>query len=224
MRLTLKNLLGPEDLDRVDAVLANGTFGDGAGSADGAARVVKRNLELDRARSAGADAIETIVHARLAGHPLVADNALPVRFSRPIFSRYEPGMGYGRHVDNPLLGDGGMRSDLSCTVFLSDPDSYDGGELAILRDDGGEDRIKLPRGDAIVYDTGVPHRVVEVTRGVRTAAVCWIQSLTGDPHRRHILARFHKVHHVMSERHPEAEETALFNEAYYQLFRLWARL
>ncbi len=224
MRLRIKGLLGPEELERIDAILMNGAFRDGGDTAEGAARVVKRNLELDRAATKGAEAIETVVYARLAGHPAIADNALPVRFSRPIFSRYEPGMSYGRHVDNPLLGEGGMRSDLSCTVFLSAPESYEGGELAIARDGGDEEFVKLPRGDAIVYDTGIPHRVAEVTRGARMAAVCWIQSITGDPHRRAILAGFHKVHHRMVENHPEAEETALFNEAYYLLFRLWSQV
>lgn len=224
MRLHIEGLLEPRELNHIDSILMNGTFADGGHSADDGARAVKRNLELDRMQSEGVDDIEALVYAKLAGHQGLSDYALPSRFSRPIFSRYEPGMSYGRHVDNPLLGDGGLRSDISCTVFLSDPTDYDGGELALLEEDGRETLIKPARGDAYVYPTGTPHRVAEVTRGARVAAVVFLQSIVADPHRRKILSAFHRLHHRMVDKYPDSPETEDFNEAYYALFRLWAQV
>ncbi|CCQ74362.1 Fe2+-dependent dioxygenase [Magnetospira sp. QH-2] len=224
MRLHIKGLLSPQELNHIDSILMNGTFVDGGATADTGARAVKSNLELDAKESEGADEAAALVYTKLATDSQISDNALPLRFSRPIFSRYEPGMSYGRHVDNPLLGDSGMRTDISCTVFLSDPDDYDGGELALLNDDGSESMIKLARGDAYVYPTGTPHRVNEVTRGARVAAIVFMQSVVADPHRRKILSTFHRVHHSMVEKYPDADETAEFNEAYYYLFRLWAQV
>ncbi|GAB6053309.1 PKHD-type hydroxylase YbiX [Magnetospira thiophila] len=224
MRLLVKGLLSPQELNHIDSILMNGKFVDGGGSADTGARAVKKNLELDSRQTEGADEIEALVYGKLASNPEISDQALPLRFSRPIFSRYEPGMFYGRHVDNPLLGQGGMRTDISCTVFLGDPKDYEGGELVLLNEDGSEQMIKPARGDAYVYPTGTPHRVNTVTRGARVAAICFMQSVVADPHKRKILSTFHRVHHSMVEKYPDSPETADFNEAYYYLFRLWSQV
>ncbi|MCB2100371.1 MAG: Fe2+-dependent dioxygenase [Rhodobacterales bacterium] len=225
MILTIESLLSAQDLANVDKVLARAVWADGALSAAGHARKVKRNAELDAQKTPGARDLEALVYRRLAGHPDVADRALPLKFSRPIISRYDPGMAYGEHVDNPLLGGTGatMRTDISATVFLADPADYDGGEL-VMTVEGEERTFRMPRGGAVVYGTGVSHRVAPVTRGARVAAVVWMQSIVADPGKREILSEFQRAHHLMVEKHPDSPETALVLKAYYNLMRRWTQV
>lgn len=225
MILHLPGLLDARALAFVDEVLGRAVFNDGGLTAGQAARHLKRNQEMDRNRSPGAAEIERLVVAALSANREFQDFALPQGFSRPIVSRYAPGMAYGRHVDNPILASGGrsMRTDVSVTIFLSDPADYDGGALIHIVD-GQEREYKPARGDAVAYTTGTPHRVSEVTRGARIAAILWAQSIVADPHRRGILSGFHKVHHLLSEQRPDAPETEMFLESYYNLVRLWAQM
>lgn len=228
MILIIENVLDAEDLAFVDETLARARFRNGAASAGGTAKAAKRNLEMDRTATPGAEALETLLVRALAAKRDFNDRVLPCRFSRPIVSRYEPGMTYGRHVDNPLMGGplmgdaGGMlRTDVSVTIFLADPASYDGGELTI-GEDGEASAVKLPRGHAVAYTTGTPHRVEPVTRGARLAGVLWAQSAIADPGRRAILADLQRAHHLLAAKSPEAPETALLLQGYYNLLRLWA--
>lgn len=225
MILHLPGLLDARALAFVDKVLAEAVFKDGALTAGAAAKHLKRNQEMDRDRTHGAPELERLVVAALTATRDFQDFALPQGFSRPIVSRYEPGMEYGRHVDNPILATGGqaLRTDVSVTIFLSNPEDYDGGAL-IHMVDGEERAFKPRRGDAVAYTTGTPHRVEEVTRGARVAAILWAQSIVADPHRRGILTGFHKVHHMLSEQRPDAPETEAFLESYYNLVRLWAQV
>lgn len=225
MILHMPGLLDARALAFVDQVLERAVFVDGSQTAGAAAKHLKRNQELDRQRSPGAAELERLVVNALSANRDFQDFALPHDFSRPIISRYEPGMAYDRHVDNPILASAGrsMRTDISVTVFLSDPADYAGGAL-VHEIDGGTREFRPARGDAVAYTTGTPHRVQEVTRGTRTAAVLWVQSIVADPHRRGILTGFHKVHHVLAETRPDAPETALFLESYYNLVRLWAQM
>ncbi len=229
MILIIENLLDAEDLTLVDETLAQARFRDGAASAGGEANQRKRNQELDRAGTPGVEALETLLVRALAANRTFSDRVLPCRFSRPLVSRYQPGMEYGRHVDNPLLGGpllggmGGMlRTDISVTVFLGDPASYDGGELMIGAE-GEERAIKLPRGHAVAYVTGTPHRVAPVKKGARVAGILWAQSVVADPHRREILADLHRAHHLLAGKSPGAPETELLHQGYYNLVRLWAQ-
>lgn len=223
MILIVENVLDAEDLAFVDETLARARFRDGAASAGGTARGGKRNLEVDRAATPGAEALETLLVRALAAKRGFNDHVLPCRFARPIVSRYEPGMAYARHVDNPLMGGAGgmLRTDVSVTIFLSDPASYDGGELTIGAE-GDERAVKLARGHAVAYTTGTPHRVEPVTRGARLAGILWAQSAVADPGRRAILADLQRAHHLLAAKSPEAPETTLLLQGYYNLLRLWA--
>lgn len=224
MVLRIEGILGPAELTRIDSILNTAQWKDGSAGAGSTARLVKRNTELDRAKTKGAQDIEVIVHRALTTCSPLLNFAFPKRYSRPMISRYADGMEYGRHVDNPLLssGNGAMRTDVSVTVFLADPDTYDGGALMI--DTGtGEVPIKLKRGDAIAYTTGTPHRVEPTTRGARVAAVCWIESMLADPHQRGILSRLHGVQNTLAQKAPDDPTTMQFLEAYYDLVRLWTR-
>lgn len=224
MIVVLREVLDAAKLVFVDDVLDGAEFIDGTKTAGRAAEGIKRNLELDRKRTPRAEGVEAMVIQALSGRRDFSDHFLPQRFSRPIISRYQEGMEYGRHVDNPILSiSGTMRTDVSITIFLDDPDSYDGGEL-VLEVEGEERKVKLARGDAVAYTTGTVHRVAPVTRGHRTAAVVWAQSVVADPHRRDILAELHRVHHRMVEKAPADEETEMLLNAYYKLVRLWAQV
>jgi PKHD-type hydroxylase len=117
----------------------------------------------------------------LGKHPLFNAAALPMRLRAPIFSRYRPGMSYGLHVDDALMGGANpVRTDLALTLFLSDPADYDGGEL-VIESGGLAQGWKLPAGDAILYPANTLHRVAEVTRGERHAAILWVQSHVRGP-------------------------------------------
>ena len=224
MILIIANVLDAEDLGFVDETLARARFRDGGLSAGGTARGAKRNLEMDRAATPGAEAMETLLVQALAAKREFGDQVLPCRFARPIVSRYESGMAYDQHVDNPLMGGAGgmLRTDVSVTIFLSDPASYDGGELTI-GEEGHERAVKLARGSAVAYTTGTPHRVNPVTRGARTAGILWAQSAVADPGRRAILADLQRAHHLLAEKSPAAPETSALLQGYYNLLRLWAK-
>lgn len=225
MLLFMENLFDEQALAFVDEILEHAQFRDGGTTAGSDAERIKRNEEMDRDATPKAELLETLVVRALQIHPDFGDNVLPRNFSRPIVSRYTDGMEYGLHVDNPLMGGSGgglLRTDVSMTLFLADPDTYDGGALE-LEIEGKTREVKLPRGHAVAYTTGTPHRVTPVTRGARIAAVCWAESIVADPHKRRILSEFQRTSHMMVERHKGTEEADLFLKAYYDLMRLWAQ-
>lgn len=224
MILVVDHLLDAAALDFVRRVLAGARFTGGGASAGGPARAAKRNLELDRAATPGAGELEVLVAGALRSHPEVQAAVLPSAFSRPILSRYDDGMEYGWHVDNPLMGSESLlRTDVSCTVFLSDPDGYGGGEL-VIETDGLARPLKPAAGTAVLYTTGLRHRVAPVTGGTRLAAVVWMQSVVADPGQRAILSTFHRLHSRMAAAQPDSEDTRLMLEGYYALLRRWARV
>ncbi|MGA3189648.1 MAG: Fe2+-dependent dioxygenase [Bryobacteraceae bacterium] len=161
-------------------------FADGKLTASGFAKDVKHNLQLKR-EGREATELDQLVYAAFERSKEFQAFAIPKRVAPPIFSRYDPGMKYGAHVDNAFMGGvGGLRSDLSVTLFLSPPDTYDGGEL-VVEMALGEQPIKLDAGEAIVYPSSSIHYVAAVTRGVRYAAVTWVQSAVPDERIRSIL-------------------------------------
>ncbi len=186
MMIFIDNVLKREEINRILAMMAEGEFIDGRLSAAGMAGNVKRNLELRRPPGKPSE-IERIVLQALMNNQEFTSFAMPRHLARPIFSRYEPGMEYGLHVDNPVMGQTSpLRSDLSLTIFLSDPASYDGGELTI-QTSFGEQSVKLPPGAAVVYPSTTLHRVTPVTRGARMVALNWVQSLIQDEGYREVI-------------------------------------
>ena len=133
-------------------------------------------------------------------------------------------MSYGDHVDDPVMGQGELyRSDLSVTVFLSDPGDYDGGEL-VIETAFGEQRVKLAAGDAVLYPSSSVHRVAEVTRGERLVAVSWIQSLVRDPDKRALLHELNQARETLLRKQPDAAETRQVNHSYINLVRMWSEI
>jgi PKHD-type hydroxylase len=157
-------------------------FEDGSGTAGWRARERKRNLQaVDAPLVAGA---LRKVEGALAANELFQSAAHPKAILGLLLSRYEPGMAYGPHIDDAMIG--GQRADLSFTLFLSEPESYDGGELLIERTEG-EHGFKLPAGHLLLYPATTLHRVAPVTRGSRLAAVGWVRSLVREEAQRELL-------------------------------------
>lgn len=221
MLVTIDNVLNPAQLGAVTRLLEAGRFGDGRASAGQAARRVKHNeeLALDELRLAE---LNNLVMGCLVKHPDYRSAALPLRVASPYYARYTAGMAYGEHVDDPVMGEGTRyRSDISVTIFLNDPASYDGGEL-VINTSFGEQTVKLPAGDAVLYPSSSVHRVAEVTRGERLVAVSWIQSMVRDPAQRALLHELNQAREVLLRDRPDSDETRRVNQTYVNLVRMWS--
>lgn len=221
MLLRIPSVLDRDELQVARRLLAEAPFVDGKLSAGQAARRVKHNLEVDR-RAAVLDELNNLVMGRLVQHPVYRSGALPLKVAAPYYARYTPGMRYGDHVDDPVMGADGQlyRSDVSITVFLNEPSDYDGGEL-VVNTPFGEQLVKLPAGDAVMYPSSSLHRVAEVTRGERLVAVTWLQSLVRDPGRRELLHELNTVRERLLAADAESEDARLVNKTYVNLVRMW---
>ena len=218
MLLCIPKVIGPDVVERIVGALADAPFVDGRATAGWHAREVKRNRQLDAKDPRQAELSRTIsaaVTKNTAFRLSVRAKALvPFRFSR-----YDEGMAYGRHVDDALMS--GHRSDVSMTLFLSAPESYDGGELII--DTGGVERsVKLPAGDMVVYPSTTLHRVEKVTRGVRLAAVSWAQSYVRDAARRELLYELDRSRRALFKKHGKTAEFDGISRAFSNLLRMWS--
>ncbi len=224
MLVEIPDVLDAEQLGAVRRLLADAPFVDGRLSAGAAARPVKRNEELDPG-DRRVEALNRIVMGALTRNPLYLSAALPHRVAVPFYARYRPGMAYGEHVDDPVMGPPGgrYRSDVSITVFLNAPEEYDGGEL-VIETTYGPRAVKLPAGHAVLYPSSSRHRVAEVTRGERLVAVTWVQSLVRDPARREVLFELDQARRALIEADPAAEPARRVQAAYANLVRMWAEV
>jgi PKHD-type hydroxylase len=223
MSVILQQVLEPEDVARVRAELGALVWPSGKRTAGAAARGVKENLQAD-----GSDPrvkeLERFVVDALRRHALFEIAARPARISRLLFSRYEPGMTYGAHTDDALMGGGDdkLRTDLAFTIFLAERDSYEGGEL-VVESALGEQAIGLEAGDAILYPAGSIHHVAPVTRGVRLAAVGWIQSYVQDITQRETLFDLSLTRGRLAQANIAREELLALDKSISNLLRMWAR-
>src|SRR3990172_3958009 len=224
MLLHLKSILTPDELGGAREMLARVKFVDGKASAGLAAARVKNNQEAERGAQDLAR-LDDLVMGDLVRHPVYRAGALPLKVVAPFYARYVPGMRYGDHVDDPIMGGaaGLYRTDIAITIFLNDPGDYDGGEL-VIHTAFGENKMKLPAGDAVMYPASSRHRVAEVTRGERLVAVTWVQSLVRDPARRELLYGLNQAREKLLSDAPQAGETAQVNAAYVNLVRMWSEL
>jgi PKHD-type hydroxylase len=165
------------------------------------------------------------VVAALTRHPLYHAAALPLRTISPRFNRYEGGGEYGFHIDGAVMstghGDEHVRSDISCTLFLAEPDEYDGGEL-IVSDTYGEHEVKLPAGDLIAYPSSSLHKVQPVTRGARVASFFWVQSLVRDDGQRRLLFELDASIQALTHGGADAGAVLQLTGVYHNLLRRWA--
>jgi PKHD-type hydroxylase len=224
MLLIVPGVLKPDELALARSWLARARFVDGKASAGAAARRVKHNLEAERG-AAELGRLDAMVMGNLSRHPVYRGGALPLHAATPLYIRYQPGMTYGEHLDDPIMGGDGLmyRSDVAVTVFLNAPEEYDGGEL-VIRTPAGDQVVKSAAGDAVLYPAGTIHRVNPVTRGERLVAVTWVQSLVRDAARRELLYGLNLAREKLLASAPGAEETAQVNAAYMNLIRMWSDL
>jgi PKHD-type hydroxylase len=224
MLLTLPGLLNVAQVAKIHEILQGASFVDGRLSAGFAAARVKRNLELaaDEQRQ---QRLIRVIMSSLGHHETFRFGVLPHRVADPIIARYEPGMTYGDHVDDPIMGATGprFRTDVSLTLFLNPPEDYDGGEL-VVRTPFGDQRVKLPAGDAVVYPSSSLHQVAPVTRGERLVALTWIQSYVRDAARRELLYELNLAREALLKEAPGTATTGYLDRSYANLLRMWADL
>jgi PKHD-type hydroxylase len=218
MILCIANILDAASLAELRDTVAGGTFADGVMTAGWASRLVKKNEQL--AGGPGAHDAQQRVLAALRANPVFASAVLPQRIGPPIFARYTPGMQFGTHMDNAVMGDDHLRTDVSVTLFLSDPADYDGGEL-VMETAGGESAYKLEAGSAIAYPSTMLHRVNEVTRGKREVAVTWVQSLIRSAERRELLFDLERARRSLFEREGKTGDFDLLTRCASNLRRMW---
>jgi PKHD-type hydroxylase len=199
-------------------VLDKAKFVDGRATAGWHARLVKNNLQAPAGDTA-VDALRASLAAAIAGNALFEAVARPKALSPLILSRYEPGMAYGAHVDDAIMQ--GMRSDVSFTLFLSDPATYDGGAL-VIDTPGGEEEIKLPAGSLVSYASTALHHVSPVTRGSRLAAVGWARSFVRDAARRELLFDLDTARRNLFAREGKTADFDLLSKTSANLLRMWA--
>lgn len=225
MMIAIPSVLDSSQLQRVGNILRSAPFIDGRFSAGLAASQVKNNQEVER-NAPQLDQLNDVVMTSLIRHPVYRAAALPLRVAAPYYARYTPGMSYGEHVDDPIMGaaDGlPYRCDIAITLFLSNAESYEGGELAV-RTPFGIQHVKLPAGDAIMYPASSLHQVMPVTRGERLVAVTWVQSAVRDPAQRELLYELHLAREKLLHAAPTAIETAQVNRSYVNLVRMWSEV
>lgn len=223
MILCIPQVLLAEEITTVTNFLARSEFVDGKLTAGTQASRVKHNLQLNP-NAGDRQAIDTMLIEALYRHELIQNFAFPKQIFSLLFSKYELGMYYGTHIDNPLMNVGQLqRTDLSVTLFLSAPSSYDGGELTI-ETSLGPVKVKLPAGDAVVYPSSNLHQVEPVTRGVRLAAVAWIQSFIRDRSQRELLYELGQVRSSTPFQSSASRESALLQKIHFNLIRMWAEV
>lgn len=201
----------------IDRMLADpAVFEDGRKTAGWHAKAVKHNEQL---RAEAAKGISGMIAETLLAHPVFKAAAMPKQFVKILVSRYQPGMSYGTHIDDALMG--GVRTDLSFTLFLSDPASYDGGALIVEGDDG-DTEVKLPAGSLVLYPATALHRVEPVTRGERLAIVGWVRSYIRSHEEREII--FDLENTIASLRETKADRAIMDRlfKVRANLIRKWA--
>lgn len=229
MIICIANVLDADALDKVRGHLGRSAFGAGARTAGWHARAVKDNEQADPL-DPDARLAADLVAAALLRHEVFRSAVLPLRLRPPLLARYAPGRSYGAHTDDALMGGGDpadprapapVRTDVAVTVFLSDPASYDGGEL-VVETAAGEQSFRLSAGDAVAYPAGTLHRVAPVTRGERLAAVTWAQSLVRDPAARELLFDLDAVRRDVFGREGKSRAFDLLTKSHGGLLRRWA--
>lgn len=219
---TIKGVFTIEDLAAVRSLVARGRLQDGAATAFGLARAAKANQQYVFTPP-DMQALADLTYGALKRSTLFYRCALPVEASVPMVNRYVPGMCYGPHYDTSLMAcpnGSEMRTDLSATLFVSDPADYDGGELC-METDGMQHQVKLAAGDLLLYPAGILHNVAPVTRGERLAVVFWVQSRIREHDRRQLLFRLDESIGALANRHPESAEVRDLLGVFQNLTRMW---
>ena len=227
MMLHIPGVLSGEQVTRMRARLAESPeWVDGRASVGSQGAQVKRNRQLGEGSPLALE-LGREVSAALQANPQFFSAVLPLRILAPYFNAYGGGEHYGLHVDGAIRPQRGglppLRADVSTTVFLSEPDEYEGGELMVV-DTFGTHEVKLPAGDALVYPSGSVHQVLPVTSGERIASFLWTQSMVRDDGKRAML--FELDTHIQALRAEHGETAAIVGLTghYHNLLRMWAQM
>jgi PKHD-type hydroxylase len=219
MLLKVRNLLNSADIERLRTLARDMIFVDGRVS--NPANVAKNNLQADAADKRYAESVQ-IVNAALWRSREFVDFALPKKIAPPLLCRYEPGMKYGAHADAAILqvGNARLRSDISCTVFVNEPASYEGGELSIVV---GNQAIafKADAGDAIVYPSTTMHEVVPLRSGQRLVSITFIESLIADQHQRAQVYELNEIA-ALEGNNMQWESRVRLDVVRQNLLRMWS--
>jgi PKHD-type hydroxylase len=218
MIVIIKDVLTADECDEVVDQMASMRFRPGTRTAGWHARLVKDNEQADRMQSQYGPLSDKLSQAIMAS-PEFAEACRPRYMTKLLLSRYSDGMQYGTHIDEPFIQN--VRSDVSFTLWLADPDTYDGGEL-IMETAGLDASYKLNRGELIAYDSTRLHRVAPVTRGERICAVGWAQSKVRDPAQREILYDLGTASRALFDREGKTREFDLISKSHANLMRMWA--
>jgi PKHD-type hydroxylase len=226
MMIRVPKVLTVEQVAECRRLLDAAEWSDGKATVGEQGALVKQNRQLAETSPVGRQLGELILTA-VARNPLFFSAALPLRTVPPLFNRYEGGEQYGMHIDGAVRAVPGtshfIRTDLSSTLFLSDPADYDGGEL-VVADSFGQQSVKLPAGDLILYTSGSLHRVNPVTRGARVASFFWTQSMVSDERHRETLYQLDQTIQKIRGKHGETDETVALAGHYHNLLRMWSEI
>ena len=229
MLICIPNVLSKADVADFRRIMDESVWEDGRSTAGAQSAMVKRNEQLppdsDVARKLGSRIISA-----LTANPRFLSAAIPLHIFPPLFNRYvaTDGHHFGIHVDNAVRGDRltglRIRTDLSVTLFLAEPEEYDGGEL-VIEDTYGSHEVKLPAGDLVLYPASSLHLVTPVTRGARVASFFWLQSMIRDAHARSLILISTMLSRVLAERLGRDDpETVKLTGIYHNLIRHWAEV
>ena len=227
MLICVPDVLSKAEVADFRAAMDAADWEDGRSTAGAQSAMVKKNEQLppngELARQLGEAVIKVLV-----ANPLFVSAAIPKQIFPPLFNRYGVGQHFGVHVDNAVRGDhltgARIRTDLSVTLFLSEPDEYDGGEL-IVEDYYGSHRVKLPAGDLVLYPATSLHAVTAVTRGVRLASFFWLQSMVRDGHARSLIFDLDTAIQGLVQRVGRDDpELVKLTGIYHNLIRCWAKV
>jgi PKHD-type hydroxylase len=225
MMMHLKNVLDAQALASIGALLAHADWEAGRESAGAQAAALKNNEQLSPQSPAMRDIRDHVLRA-LDRHAPFFSATLPKRVFPPRVNRYSgPTNSFGAHVDNAIRfapdSRARVRTDISCTLFLSPPESYEGGEL-LIRDSFADQRIKLPAGDAFIYPGTTLHEVTPVTRGARVACFFWIESMVRDKAQRELLFDLDNTIMRLRNAHGDDAQSVALTGTYHNLLRMWA--
>jgi len=227
MLIEIPEVLNPDELGRVRAILADAAWADGRITAGSQSAQVKNNWQLPEQSEQSAAARAILLEA-LNRNALFLSAALPKRIFPPLFNRYEGEHNtFGNHIDNavrhcPVTGQR-VRTDLSATIFLADPDSYDGGEL-VIEDTYGQHAVKLAAGDMVLYPGSSLHRVEPVTHGARVASFFWLESMVRETERRRLLFEMDMAILQLRNTGGDSEPVVNLTGCYHNLLRMWAEV
>jgi PKHD-type hydroxylase len=226
MLIQIPNVLSAEQVAHARRLLDEAEWVDGKVTAGHQSARAKNNMQLPESHPVGRQLGDVIVGA-LQRQPLFMTAALPLHVFPPLFNRYAGGQSFGSHVDNAIRQVPGtthrLRTDLSCTLFLSEPAEYDGGEL-MVEDVYGVHSVKLPAGHLVLYPSTSLHHVRPVTRGARVSSFFWLQSMVRDDGDRTLLFDLDAAVRALSQERPDHPVAVQLTAVYHNLLRKWAEV